>query len=285
MLGKLLKYELKATSRVFIPLYIAILVVSIVNGLSLNLEILNIQGLATIVLMCLFISLFVITIVVTIQRFNKNLLKDEGYLMFTLPVSSKHLVLSKYLTSLIWTFLSFIVAFLSFTIIFMIPTYKYFDFSYFINEFNLLFSNMLNLNILGQFIKIILLMIISYTIFIFNVYLALSVGQLPIFNRFRNVSSFIGFLVINLLISYAQNIVSLFVNDASVNIEAIDNINYAINSVTSIVSKGLNIAIVINLIIILVLFFATTYILDKKFSYLKIVNGSNLNIYHYLYIN
>ena len=266
MLGKLLKYELKATSRVFIPLYIAILVVSIVNGLSLNLEILNIQGLATIVLMCLFISLFVITIVVTIQRFNKNLLKDEGYLMFTLPVSSKHLVLSKYLTSLIWTFLSFIVAFLSFTIIFMIPTYKYFDFSYFINEFNLLFSNMLNLNILGQFIKIILLMIISYTIFIFNVYLALSVGQLPVFNRFRNVSSFIGFLVINLLISYAQNIVSLFVNDASVNIEAIDNINYAINSVTSIVSKGLNIAIVINIIIILVLFFATTYILDKKLN-------------------
>ena len=266
MLGKLLKYELKATSRVFIPLYIAILVVSIVNGLSLNLEILNIQGLATIVLMCLFISLFVITIVVTIQRFNKNLLKDEGYLMFTLPVSSKHLVLSKYLTSLIWTFLSFVVAFLSFTIIFMIPTYKYFDFSYFINEFNLLFSNMLNLNILGQFLKIILLMIISYTIFIFNVYLALSVGQLPIFNRFRNVSSFIGFLVINLLISYAHNIVSLFVNDASVNIEAIDNINYAINSVTSIVSKGLNIAIVINLIIILVLFFATTYILDKKLN-------------------
>ena len=266
MLGKLLKYELKATSRVFVPLYIAILVVSIVNGLSLNLEILNIQGLATIVLMCLFISLFVITIVVTIQRFNKNLLKDEGYLMFTLPVSSKYLVLSKYLTSLIWTFLSFVVAFLSFTIIFMIPTYKYFDFSYFINEFNLLFSNMLNLNILGQFLKIILLMIISYTIFIFNVYLALSVGQLPIFNRFRNVSSFIGFLVINLLISYAQNIVSLFVNDASVNIEAIDNINYAINSVTSIVSKGLNIAIVINIIIILVLFFATTYILDKKLN-------------------
>ena len=266
MLGKLLKYELKATSRVFIPLYIAILVVSIVNGLSLNLEILNIQGLATIVLMCLFISLFVITIVVTIQRFNKNLLKDEGYLMFTLPVSSKHLVLSKYLTSLIWTFLSFVVAFLSFTIIFMIPTYKYFDFSYFINEFNLLFSNMLNLNILGQFFNIILLIVIIYTIFIFNVYLSLSVGQLPIFNRFRNVSSFIGFLVINLLISYAQNIVSLFVNDASVNIEAIDNINYAINSVTSIVSKGLNIAIVINIIIILVLFFATTYILDKKLN-------------------
>ena len=262
MLGKLLKYELKATSRVFVPLYIAILVVSIVNGLSLNLEILNIQGLATIVLMCLFISLFVITIVVTIQRFNKNLLKDEGYLMFTLPVSSKYLVLSKYLTSLIWTFLSFIVALLSFTIIFTIATYGDFNYSYFINEFNLLFSNMLNLNILGQFLKIILLMIISYTIFIFNVYLALSVGQLPIFNRFRNISSFIGFLVINLLISYVQNIV----DNAFVNIEAIDNVNYSIDSISSIVSKGLNVAIIINIIIILVLFFATSYILNKKLN-------------------
>lgn len=265
MLGKLLKYELKATSRVFIPLYIAILVVSIVNGLSLNLEILNIQGLATIVLMCLFISLFVITIVVTIQRFNKNLLKDEGYLMFTLPVSSKHLVLSKYLTSLIWTFLSFVVAFLSFTIIFMIPTYKYFDFSYFINEFNLLFSNISNIlgtTILSEFFKIVLLIIISYTIFIFNVYLSLSIGQLPIFNRFRNVSSFIGFLVINLLISYVQNIV----DNAFVNIEAIDNVNYSIDSISSIVSKGLNVAIIINIIIILVLFFATSYILNKKLN-------------------
>ena len=269
MLGKLLKYELKATSRVFIPLYIAILVVSIVNGLSLNLEILNIQGLATIVLMCLFISLFVITIVVTIQRFNKNLLKDEGYLMFTLPVSSKHLVLSKYLTSLIWTFLSFIVALLSFTIIFTIATYGDFNYSYFINEFNLLFSNISNIlgtTILSEFFKIvlliILLIIISYTIFIFNVYLSLSIGQLPIFNRFRNISSFIGFLVINLLISYVQNIV----DNAFVNIEAIDNINYAINSVTSIVSKGLNVAIIINIIIILVLFFATSYILNKKLN-------------------
>ena len=49
-------------------------------------------------------------------------------------------------------------------------------------------------------------------------------------------------------------------------LEENSNINYAINSVTSIVSKGLNIAIVINIIIILVLFFATTYILDKKLN-------------------
>ena len=120
----------------------------------------------------------------------------------------------------------------------------------------------LGTTILSEFFKIVLLIIISYTIFIFNVYLSLSIGQLPIFNRFRNISSFIGFLVINLLISYVQNIV----DNAFVNIEAIDNVNYSIDSISSIVSKGLNVAIIINIIIILVLFFATSYILNKKLN-------------------
>ena len=56
------------------------------------------------------------------------------------------------------------------------------------------------------------------------------------------------------------------VDNAFVNIEAIDNVNYSIDSISSIVSKGLNVAIVINIIIILVLFFATSYILNKKLN-------------------
>ena len=36
MLGKLLKYELKASGRIFIPLYIAILIVAVFNGIFMN---------------------------------------------------------------------------------------------------------------------------------------------------------------------------------------------------------------------------------------------------------
>ena len=43
MLGKLLKYELKATSRVFVPLYIAILVVSIVNDKNATIKLKNVH--------------------------------------------------------------------------------------------------------------------------------------------------------------------------------------------------------------------------------------------------
>ena len=59
----------------------------------------------------------------------------------------------------------------------------------------------------------------------------------------------------------------IYIDDnAFVNIEAIDNVNYSIDSISSIVSKGLNVAIIINIIIILVLFFATSYILNKKLN-------------------
>lgn len=103
MLGKLIKYEFKACGRTFFPLYIGILVLAAINGLcnnynifsigdngtSLSFSIENVQGILMLVLFALFVALFVLTILLTIQRFKKNLLDEEGYLMFTLPVSTK----------------------------------------------------------------------------------------------------------------------------------------------------------------------------------------------------
>ena len=129
MLGKLMKYEFKAWGRVFFPLYIGILFLAIANGVSIGSSLkdeggammdpnaLNTQSILTLVLVALFVALFVITIVLTIQRFKKNLLDDEGYLMFTLPVKSSSLILSKFLVALIYAIISGIVAILSFTII------------------------------------------------------------------------------------------------------------------------------------------------------------------------
>lgn len=54
MLGKLLKYELKASGRIFIPLYIAILIVAVFNGIFMNTNILQVQGIGILVLTSLF---------------------------------------------------------------------------------------------------------------------------------------------------------------------------------------------------------------------------------------
>lgn len=117
MLGKLMKYELKACGRIFVPLYVAILVVAAISGIFSNTQSFQVASILIFILMALFIGLMVVTIVLIIQRFKKSLLEDEGYLMFTLPVSIKNLILSKYLTSLIYIILSTIIAILSFVLI------------------------------------------------------------------------------------------------------------------------------------------------------------------------
>ena len=104
MLGKLMKYELKACGRIFVPLYVAILVVAAIIGVFSNTESFQVASILIFILMALFIGLMVVTIVLIIQRFKKSLLEDEGYLMFTLPVSIKNLILSKYLTSYLYNF-------------------------------------------------------------------------------------------------------------------------------------------------------------------------------------
>jgi len=109
MLGKLIKYEFRATGRVFLPMFGALIIVAVINRLfsSLSYKTPMIIGTATSVV--LIIAIFVITLIITLQRFYKNLLTNEGYLMFTLPVSTDSLIFSKLITASVWNILSLII--------------------------------------------------------------------------------------------------------------------------------------------------------------------------------
>jgi hypothetical protein len=118
MLGKLIKYEFKASSRLFLLLYGTLIAVSIINLLIEPLNKMDndnsilgsvlgiISGLFMMGYVVLVIAVAVITLVVIIMRFYKNLLGDEGYLMFTLPVTSNAHITSKLVVSIIWSVLS-----------------------------------------------------------------------------------------------------------------------------------------------------------------------------------
>ena len=113
MLGKLLKYEIRATARTFLPLYGLILLLAMINRafLSITVGYMNIwRFISMTVYVVLIIGLFVMTLVVTIQRFYKNLLGDEGYLSFTLPVKTHSHIDSKMIVTLLWAVLSILVA-------------------------------------------------------------------------------------------------------------------------------------------------------------------------------
>lgn len=120
MLSKLLKYEIKATARLFLPLYLTVVIFAVINLFFLtapnagghSFSFYNLaMGISMFVFVTLMVGLVVMTLFVLIQRFYKNLLGDEGYLMFTLPVKSWSHILCKLITAMLWTMASGLVAF------------------------------------------------------------------------------------------------------------------------------------------------------------------------------
>ena len=116
MLGKLLKHELVATGRIMLPALGAVIALAGMANLSyqgiryVESEFINI--ILIFIIGIFFLGLFaagVLAVVIMVQRFYKNLLRDEGYLMFTLPVSVHGLIWSKVLISLLWIFLTTLV--------------------------------------------------------------------------------------------------------------------------------------------------------------------------------
>ena len=137
MLAKLLKYEMKAPARTLVPLYIGTLVVALVCALMLSVFMRDngaymylvaamygeaggiLATLGYLLFFALCVAITVLTIMIIIQRFNKSLVGDEGYLMFTLPVTHTQLLGSKLAGAMLWSVIGIFVMFLSLMIISM----------------------------------------------------------------------------------------------------------------------------------------------------------------------
>ena len=120
MLRSLMKYEFMAMGRVFLPLYGALIVISIVNRIIGSFEAEIPSGISIFILVVLMIGIAVITCILMIQRFWTNLLSGEGYLMMTLPVSTARIILSKLFTASVLCVASSIVVAISIFIAFFV---------------------------------------------------------------------------------------------------------------------------------------------------------------------
>lgn len=124
MLKQLLKYEFKATKRLYFGLYLALALLSVVLGVTFRQEhalahstsFQNLQVILMIVYVSVILAIAVLCFVNTIQRFYRNLLGREGYLMHTLPVTETQLILSKLLTSMVWVLCSGLVGVVCITV-------------------------------------------------------------------------------------------------------------------------------------------------------------------------
>lgn len=118
MLSKLLKYDFKSLAKMLVPFYgIALLLAAITrcfNVLADKFPIFSVpNGLIIVIFVVALIIVPVITFIFTIFKFYQSLVKDEGYLMHTIPVSKSSLILSKLISSICYLLLSVIIIFLA----------------------------------------------------------------------------------------------------------------------------------------------------------------------------
>ncbi|MGI5959046.1 MAG: hypothetical protein ACOX60_06495 [Massiliimalia sp.] len=225
MLNKLLKYEIKATARWFLPMYAGIFAFAVINRFFMffsphinqrNLppliesSLALIQGGAVMVYVLIIMATFVLTLFIMLQRFYKNLLGDEGYLMFTLPVKPVLHIWSKMIVSILWIIGSIIVTILS---IFVLTV----DTDFFIamgklmeslpEVFARLMKNFSLIHMIFYFIEIIILVLVSCAASILAFYAAIALGHTR--NSHRILYSFGFYMVIDFVFSLVQGFIML----------------------------------------------------------------------------
>ena len=110
MLGRLIKHEFRATGRRMLPALGVLALLGLLANLSIRILDSGFGGTPLRILLILFtiaffvgmIAAWIMALVLMIIRFYRNLLGDEGYLMFTLPTDAHALIWSKLIVSTVW---------------------------------------------------------------------------------------------------------------------------------------------------------------------------------------
>ena len=110
MLGKLMKHELRATAHAMLPIIGEMLLVAVMGNVCVRLgNGHDLPAAVNIIIMLVMVLFFVgifaiglVTVYMMVRRFRDNLLRDEGYIMHTLPVSVHAQIWSKVLVSALW---------------------------------------------------------------------------------------------------------------------------------------------------------------------------------------
>ena len=265
MLTKLIGYEMKAFGRIILPLYAATLGMSFLIGLGVRFlpeEAYNNFFGATVIMIfsVLIISTMVMTGILCVQRFYQNLLGNEGYLMFSLPVGTHQLILSKILASLIWTFLGSVTA-LCTGLILAVTVVPYRDLIGAVRILGIKLSELdvqMMVNGMGSLFLWIIVGVLSFTAMLMQIYASLAIGHQ--WSSHRILGSVLTYFGINTLRGIASGLL--------VNIGIQTGLPGFIMTQTgqeSLVPVQVS-AVCMALVLIVVFSYLTWYFLDRKLN-------------------
>lgn len=273
MLGKLLKYEFKATGRTLFPLYCVLLAFAVIiklfllGGYSNQPPSDNFKGILFVISILGYgfsmAAIFVVTFFIIIQRFYKNLLGDEGYLMHTLPVAPWQNIMSKLLAAMAWTIVSGIVALLT-IFIFSLGTIPYLEILALLPDSLIRVIDETGVKIFLFIIEGILIVLSQMALSFTLIYASISLGHL--FNKRKILASFAAFIglniIMNTIIGFGSTVLS-FINIRNIDINLSSNDP---NVILSMLNTGLLVGILVNLLFFAGYFAITNYVVKNKLN-------------------
>lgn len=212
MLGKLIKYEFKACSRYFLPIYIAILAIFTLNGFTLQNfgnEDNNIFSVIMFVLLISIISIFIfLSLYVTVKRFANSIFGSEGYLTNTLPVKPTEIVFSKAFTMLLYSIIS-VVVFIIASFLLILPNLSTFSMLRIENVFKEAVSTLAqsDFNITIFTIQMVVSGILSSLFSIFSLYLAVSVAHMKQCINHKYIYGFVTYFAFTIVTNGVFNLI------------------------------------------------------------------------------
>lgn len=215
MLGKLIKYEWKACARSCAPLYLAVLLLAFVNRIMIAIRPDSFMETMPMLITSfayfgVMVAMFVVTFVILIQRFYKNLLGSEGYLMMTLPVSITQHIWSKAIVAFVMNALCAFAAILS---IFIMGADKETlrGMSVFFGEFFQAVTT--DANVILVAIELFVLVVLSGFASILYMYVCMAIGHLA--KKHRVAASIGAYFAINVITQIVFSLLVALTDNAS----------------------------------------------------------------------
>jgi hypothetical protein len=281
MLGKLIKHEFLADGRLLFPVYIVVLVLSLLGRFSTWLATRQsiadavstsfasiLEGLASllsVLYVIAFIAAMVLTIFYLIYRFYKNFFTDEGYLMMTLPTKSYTLVTAKFINSVIW-----VVIGLAVTLVSLYITFSHYD--QLIDTVSQIY-NLLTRSGDKEYLKdalgtepgvfiaeLVFYAIVWFARFIITWYFAIAFGQL--LSKNHKVAGAIGaYLLLSILSDILNTIFLWFENQVLADVITGYSTSTGVALQTTLIGTS-----VVSIVVCAVLFWATCYIMEHRLN-------------------
>lgn len=288
MLGKLFKYDMRAGAKLMVPASLFVIATTLFGTLALRFSCQGVNafpkgsvaadlfnaatamvfGMSVVALIFYAVASFIMVLV----HYYRNLFTDEGYLTFTLPVSTSSLITSKMLASVLWIAVAAVITMgcvLVYVTFGPVPKGQliYEDFYREVGELMRIIGKEITVDIVFFLIETVVLVIVSVFGAVLQAYLAITIGAI-VAKKHKILASVGFYYIINMAISIVINIftsVFLFGSSEFLETGTLD-IMTGTASFIGVLHLYMIINIVFSLIISITEFLVNRYLLKNKLN-------------------